>query len=46
MFISNTADFKVIEWVEDTIPLGVYEADTRGKTRVAGAHSKYYPGEW
>lgn len=37
----------VIEWVEDTIPLGNYEEDKRtSSTKVVGAHSKYYPGEW
>lgn len=37
-----------MEWVEDTIPFGSYEEDKRGSksSNSAGAHSRYYPGEW
>ena len=35
----------VLEWVIDTIPFGDYLGSmSRGKK--AGAHAKYYPGEW
>ncbi len=37
----------MLEWVEDAIPVGDYLNDrgTRGPEN-AGAHSRYYPGEW
>jgi ataxia telangiectasia mutated family protein len=38
----------VLEWVENTIPFGNWEEDhRRGRgVKTAGAHSRYYPGEW
>lgn len=36
---------KVLEWVENTIPLVDYISDHRSSSG-AGAHSRYFPGEW
>ena len=36
---------QVLEWVENTIPLADYISDSRAGGK-AGAHSRYYPGEW
>lgn len=33
----------VMEWVQDTIPIGNYLID-KGHKR--GAHSRYHPGDW
>ena len=36
-----------MEWVENSISFGDYEEDKKtSETFIAGAHSKYYPGEW
>ena len=34
----------IVEWCEDTVPLGEYLIGRPGTK--AGAHSRYYPGDW
>jgi ataxia telangiectasia mutated family protein len=36
----------VIEWVENTCPYVDYIADGKSSSPRAGAHSRYFPGEW
>ena len=36
----------VLEWVTNTEPFGDYLIDAKGSRGKAGAHSKYYPGDW